>query len=595
MNRWKALNQLPDVMKMVWRAGPTFVSAIIALRLAAAVMPISILYVSKKIIDVVVNTTHGKPLDTGHLWALLAGEFALAAGSMLLTRSIDYMDLRLADEFNRYLNLRLMKKAASLDLTYFENADFYDKLERARAQASDRVGMPAAMGNLFQRSIILLSMAAAVIHYSPWLFVLLLVCTIPAFLGESHFALRGYALAHELTPLRRELDYLRVLGSSRESAKEIKIFGLEKFLNHRYRDLSSTLVDRNRRLARARLGWGAALAALGSIGYYGSYVFLVWEAVQGQITVGTLALLSGAIASANTELQTIFSLLSAMSEQALFLTDLLTFFDVQPLIINKPDAIPGPRTIREGFACENVSYHYPGSETLVLRDLNFRILPGESVAIVGENGTGKTTLVKLLARLYEPTAGRITLDGVDVRDFRMEDLRAAVGVIFQDFMRYDMSVRDNIAAGRMELRQSDPELWEALTKAGAKEVVDELPNRIEQMLGRRFEGGQDLSGGQWQRIALARAYLRNAQLLILDEPTAALDAVAEQQVFEKFAELTQDRMAILISHRFSTVRMVDRIVVLADGRIEEEGNHDTLISLGGRYSYMFELQAANYR
>lgn len=580
---------------MVWQAGPTFVSAIIALRLSAAVMPISMLYVSKKIIDVVVATSHGKPLDHGHLWALLAGEFALALGAMLLSRSIDYMDLRLADEFNRYINLRLMKKAAALDLTYFENAEFYDKLERARAQASDRIGLPAAMGNLFQRGIVLISMAAAVIHYSPWLFILLLICTIPAFLGESHFALRGYALAHQLTPVRRELDYLRVLGSSRDSAKEIKIFGLEKHLNRRYKDLSIQLVNKNRWLARRRLGWGATLAAVGSVGYYGSYVFLVWDTVAGQISVGTLTFLAGAIASANTELQTIFSLLSAMSEQALFLTDLLTFFDVQPLISDKPDAIPGPRSVHEGFACERVSYHYPGSESLVLRDLDFRIYPGESVAIVGENGTGKTTLVKLLARLYEPTAGRITLDGVDIRDFRIEDIRAAVGVIFQDFVRYDMTVRDNIAAGRMEHRGNDPELWDSITKAGAKDIVDELPQRLEQMLGRRFEGGQDLSGGQWQRIALARAYLRNAQLLILDEPTAALDAVAEQQVFEKFADLTQDRMAILISHRFSTVRMVDRIVVLADGRIEEEGNHDALISLGGRYSYMFELQAANYR
>jgi ATP-binding cassette, subfamily B, bacterial len=580
---------------MVWKAGRLYVTCLAVFRLLAALTPVTILYVSKRIIDIAVGASQGKPIDHGHLWVLLGLEFALAAGSMLLSRSIDYMDLRLSDEFNRYINLRLMQKSASLDLSYFEDADFYDKLERARAQASDRIGLPAAVGSLFQRAIVLFSMATAVITYSPWLFLLLLVCTIPAFLGESQFALKGYALSHELTPIRRELDYLRVLGSSREGAKELKIFGLERYLQERYRELSKTLIQRNTRLARTRLGWGAALAALGSIGYYGSYVFLVWETVEGRITVGTLAFLSGAIASSNSELQVIFSLLSAMSEQALFLTDLLTFFEVKPRIFDKPSAIPGPRSIREGFACENVSYGYPGSDAMVLRDLNLRIYPDENVAIVGENGTGKTTLVKLLARLYEPSAGRITLDGVDIRDFKIEDLRSAVGVIFQDFMRYDMSVRDNIATGRMELRKNEPELWEALTKAGAKEVIDELPNKLEQMLGRRFEGGQDLSGGQWQRIALARAYLRNAQLLILDEPTAALDAVAEQQVFEKFAELTQDRMAILISHRFSTVRMVDRIVVLAGGSIEEEGTHDALLASGGRYSQMFELQAANYR
>jgi ATP-binding cassette subfamily B protein len=305
--------------------------------------------------------------------------------------------------------------------------------------------------------------------------------------------------------------------------------------------------------------------------------------------------LAGAISGANGELQTIFSLLSAMSEQALFLTDLLTFFKVSPRIMDRPGALPGPREIREGFSFEDVTFCYPGSSKPVLDRMNFEIRPGERVAIVGENGAGKTTLVKLLSRLYEPSSGVIKLDGVDLRDYKLEDLRALIGVVFQDFMRYDMTARDNIAVGRMRIREADPDLWDAATRAGARQLVDDLPLKLDQMLGRRFDGGVDLSGGQWQRIALARAYLRDAQLLILDEPTAALDAVAEQQVFDTFADMTRDRMALLISHRFSTVKMVDRIVVLSDGRIVEEGGHHQLVGNGGIYSRLYDLQAANYR
>jgi ATP-binding cassette subfamily B protein len=343
------------------------------------------------------------------------------------------------------------------------------------------------------------------------------------------------------------------------------------------------------------LRWGTLLAVGGSLGYYGGYSYLVWQAAQGNITVGTLTFLAGAVAGANTELQSLFSLFSSIAEQALFLTDLLAFLAVQPRIQSKPDSIPAPRPIREGIEFRNVSFHYPGSNHLVLKDLHFRIESGERVALVGENGQGKTTFVKLIARLYEPTEGSILLDGIDLREYRVEDLRREIGIIFQDFFRYDMAVRDNIGTGRVEFIRHDAALWEAARKSRADEMVARLPGRLEQMLGRRFEGGVDLSGGEWQRMALARAYLRDAQVLILDEPTASLDAVAEAEVFKNFAELMGGRMAILISHRFSTVRMADRIVVLSNGQIEEEGSHDRLIAVGGQYARLFEMQAAKYR
>ncbi|PYT15553.1 MAG: ABC transporter ATP-binding protein [Acidobacteria bacterium] len=594
--RFTALKNLPQVMRLVWHAAPGVVTGGLLFRIAVALIPLAILAVSKRIIDIVVSAVKGSGTSSpSDVWMWLAIQFVLAAGGLALGRAIDYFDARLADEFTRDVSLRVMQHAATLDLACFEDANFYDKLERARVQATDRIGMLTALGSLVQRGVTLISLAAGLVYYSPWLFGLLLLCVVPVFAGESHFAFLGYSLAHRLTPVRRELDYLRVLGSSRESAKEIKMFGIAEYLRDRYQALSEQVIRSNRQLTQRRLRWGTLLAVGGSLGYYGGYSYLVWQAAQGNITVGTLTFLAGAVAGANTELQSLFSLFSSIAEQALFLTDLLAFLAVQPRIQSKPDSIPAPRPIREGIEFRNVSFHYPGSNHLVLKDLHFRIESGERVALVGENGQGKTTFVKLIARLYEPTEGSILLDGIDLREYRVEDLRREIGIIFQDFFRYDMAVRDNIGTGRVEFIRHDAALWEAARKSRADEMVARLPGRLEQMLGRRFEGGVDLSGGEWQRMALARAYLRDAQVLILDEPTASLDAVAEAEVFKNFAELMGGRMAILISHRFSTVRMADRIVVLSNGQIEEEGSHDRLIAVGGQYARLFEMQAAKYR
>lgn len=581
-------------MLLVWHAAPRLVVATLSVRLLAALIPLGILAISRRIIDAVNVKSTGHPVVTPEIWALLWTEFGLAAAGLILSRAIDYFDARLADQFTHHISLQVMQQSAALDLSYFEDATFHDKLERARVQATDRVVILTAIGSLFQRSISLVSLAGAVIWYSPWLFGLLFVCVLPVFAAESHFAFLGYSLAHELTPTRRELDYLRLLGSSRESAKEIKMFALADYLVSRYRALSQNVIDRNRGLTGRRFRWGAALGALSVCGYYGGYAFLVLQALQGRITIGTLTMLAGAIAGANNELRTVFSLFSNISEQSLFLTDLLVFLR-QPSRMKSARAKRTPRPIRHGIEFRDVSFQYPGSDHFVLSKLNFQIRLGERVALVGENGEGKTTLVKLMTRLYDPTSGSILLDGVDLKDYDEEDLRREIGVIFQDFFRYDMPARENIGVGRVELVRDDGALWEAAKRSSADKIVAGLPGQLEQMLGRRFEGGIDLSGGQWQRVALARAYLRDAQILILDEPAASLDAAAEAEVFEDFDQLTRGRIALLISHRFSTIKIADRILVLSNGQITEEGTHDDLVTKQGIYARLFEMQAANYR
>ncbi len=593
--RFAALKNVPPVLAIVWASGPLVVSTGVLLRLLTALLPLAMMWVGALIIDLVNGVLKSHAPVPHTIWWLLGAEFALACAGNVLGRAIDYCDARLADQFTREVSLRIMDHAANLDLACFEDPVFYDKLERARVQATDRIGMLNAMGRLFQETVTLVSLAAGIIAFSPWLLVMLVVCVVPAFLGESHFAFLGYSLAHRLTPVRRELDYLRVIGTSRESAKEVKIFGLGRHLRDRYAHLTDGLIDENRKLTRRRLRWGSLFAIVGSLGYYGSYAYIVFRTLQGYLTIGYLTFLITAVARVTGEIQTLFSTFSSIADQALFLTDLQDFFAVEPRIRPSETALPAPRPIRQGFEFRNVSFHYPGADRLVLNKLNLRMEPGERIALVGENGQGKTTFVKLIARLYEPTSGAILLDGVDLREYSIEDLQREIGIIFQDFMRYDMTARDNIGVGRIERMNDEMRLWNAARKSRADEILARLPREFDQMLGRRFEGGVDLSGGEWQKFALARAYMRDAQVLILDEPTASLDAAAEYEVFRRFAELTDGRMAILISHRFSTVRMSDRIVVLEGGAIREQGTHQQLVAHGGRYARLFELQAANYR
>lgn len=593
--RLTALRNVPPVLRIVWDSGPSIVTLGVIFRLFASLLPIAALWITKLIIDRIVQVVSGHQPVPPSLWWLVAAEFGIAILGSALGRSIDYLDALLADRYTRHVSIKVMNHAADLDLQAYENPVFYDRLERARVQATDRLGMIQSIGRLVQQVITAVSLSVSILVFSPWLLLLLIAGILPAFLGESHFAFLGYATSFRQTPIRRELDYLRVLGGSKEAAKELKLFGLKEFLVERFTSLSDRLYQENVSLARRRLIAGSLLSMIGTIGYFSAYAYVIWRTVIGSLTIGSLTFLTGAIVQASGNIQQIFSTLSSIADQALFLTDLLAFFEMQPTIRYKPDALPAPRPIVRGFEFRDVSFRYPGNPRLVLDGLNFQLRPGERVALIGENGEGKTTIVKLMIRVYDPLEGQILLDGVDLREYNLEDLYREIGIIFQDFMHYEMTAGANIAVGQIDKLQAPLFLELAAAKSMADEVIARLPQGFEQMLGRRFEGGVDLSGGEWQKVALARAYLRDAQVLILDEPTAALDARSEFDVFQRFAELTEEKTALFISHRFSTVRMADRIVVLEKGRIIEDGSHQSLSALGGRYAEMFEMQAASYR
>ena len=590
-----ALRNVPAVIRIFWDSAPRCVALGLALRLIVALLPLGALLITRLIINgVVAYVAHSNGLPK-HFWLLVVGDFVLAGLSVVLTRSVDYLDEVLAGRFTMYSSLRIMKHATELDLASYEDPSFYDQLERARVQSIDRVSMIRALGQLLQQSVVAISLAASVFLFSPWLVLILVGCVVPAFLGETHYAFQGYALRFRQTPVRRRLDYLRTLASSKETAKEAKLFGLGPFFTSRYDTFSKEVHQEDVSLARRKLLAGSLLGLTSTACYYGCYAFVIYRTVTGHLSVGDMTFLAGAIAGTSSNIQAIFSTFSGLADQALFLGDLIRFFSIGPQIRTRPNALKAPRPIQQGFEFRNVSFTYPGRTQPVFTDLNFRIEPDERVALIGENGQGKTTIVKLLVRLYEPTGGTILLDGIPLEEYDLEDLWKEVGVIFQDFVHYEMSAAENIAAGRIEDLGNLPNLIAAAKKSSAHELINSLPEGYAQILGRRFERGLDLSGGEWQKIALARAYLRDAQLLILDEPTASLDARAEHEVFSRFAELTSGKMALLISHRFSTVRMADKILVLANGGIVEEGSHTELMSHGGRYSEMFELQAANYR
>ena len=593
-DRVRALRNVPPVLHFVWESGPSVVFWNITIRFVVAFLPVGIGIIGRFIIDGVNRIRLHQPLPQ-HFWWLVGGEMALAVITGILSRSVDYFDNLLADRYTHHVSVEVMRKAAALDVTVYEDPVFYDRLERARVQATDRLAMIQQMGRLIQQSVTAIAFSAVLIRYSPFLLLLLVAGIIPAFLGESHFAFLTYAKNFRQTPMRRQMDYLRQVGGSKEAAKELKLFNLSSYLTDRFTGLSQRIYEENVALNKRRLFWGGVLAIIGQLGYYGAYAYSIWRTITGRYSIGDLTLITTAIMQAMSNIQQAFSTASGVADQALFLTDLLAFFEMKPRVESKANGLRVPHPIQRGFEFRNVSFAYPGTTRRVLKNFDFTLQPGERIALIGENGQGKTTVVKLITRLYDPTEGEILLDGIDLREYDLDDLHAEIGVIFQDFMRYEMTARENIAVGRIEVPHSPGEIESAAQKSLAAGVIAKLQGGYDQMLGRRFEGGVDLSGGEWQKLALARAYLRDAQLLILDEPTAALDARSEMEVFERFAELTEGKMALLISHRFSTVRMADRIVVLEGGRLVEEGNHSQLMALGGRYAEMFEMQAASYR
>jgi ATP-binding cassette subfamily B protein len=629
--RIAALRYVPPLLRMVWQTHRGFTTTMIALRFVHAFVPIASLWVGKLIIDEVV-AAQTAPGEASRLWELVALEIGIVVVGEVLSRSSALVESLLSDLFSNHTSVRLMQHAAKLDLYQFENPAFYDQLERARRQTTGRIGLLSRLLTMGQDTLTLASLGAALYVYSPWLLLLLAVAVLPSFLGETHFAALEYSLLYRWTPQRRQLDYLRFLGASDRTAKEVQMFGLAPWLVERYGRLADKFYEENKRLSVRKGIIATGLSFVGTLGYYGAYVIILARAVAGTITLGSLTFLAASFARSRDLIQRLLFGASDIYQQGLYLKDMFDFFEMKPTITSQPGAREVPQPIREGFVFENVGFQYPGSDRWAVRHVSFQLRSAERLAFVGENGAGKTPLTKLLARLYDPTEGRILLDGRDLREYNLESVRRATGVIFQDFVRYDLRFDENIGVGeiaKVETYLEEPEsvngggksvsarsvtigsnggsesnnynttVPESLVAAAEKSLAATLLPRFtegyRQMLGRRFDGGVDLSGGEWQKIALARAYMRDAQLLILDEPTAALDARAEYEVFKKFSGLVEGRMAVIISHRFSTVRMADRIIVLQDGQAIEDGTHEGLITRGGLYAELFSLQAEGYR
>src|SRR5215813_1892044 len=486
--RVAALQNIPPIFRIVWEAAPKVIVSSVTCRVLAALIPLGVLAITKVIVNDIVDFRQGRlSALPANFWYLVVLEFALAgiiAG--VLARLILFSEVVLSDRYSKHISTKIMQHASKLDLTSFEDPLFYDKMERARVQGTDRIVMIQSTGLLIQQIVTTISLAGGILFLSPWILLVLIICVIPAFVGETHFAFKGYSLNFRQTPAKREMDYLRIIGGSKESAKELKLFGLANYLVGRYSKLSNELHSQNVSLAKRRLLVGTAFTTLSALGYYGSYAFVIYKTVTGSLDIGTFYFMVGAIALASSNIQSVFTTFSTIADQAMFITDLLDFFNLKPRVYSKPNALPAPRPIRLGFEFQNVSFSYPGQTRQVLSNVSFNLRPTERIALVGENGQGKTTIVKLLTRLYDPTGGRILLDGVDLRDYSIEDLHSQIGVIFQDFVRYEMSVRQNIATGRLEAAEEDS-IQHAARKSLAHEVVGRLPQGYEQLLGRRFE------------------------------------------------------------------------------------------------------------
>ena len=597
--RLQALKYVPPLLKLVYETHRGYTVAILVLRVVRSSIPLAVLWIGKLIIDGVIAAVRvragGGVIDWWHLGGLVALELGIAVAGEGLARLSSLLESLLGDLFSNRISVRLMQHAATLDLAQYEDAETYDHLERARRQTVGRIGLIALLLSTGQDLITLASLGGVLLVQLPWLLLLLVVAVLPSFLGETHYAALGYSLLFSWTPERRLLDYLRYVGASDEMAKEVKLFDLSDFLVGRYAKLSDEFYEANKRLAVRRNLVSTLFVTIGTLGYYAAYAVIVYLTVLGNFTIGALTFLAGSFRQSRDLIQRVLLSLSQVWEQSLYLSDLFTFFDVRPRVTSRPGARPVPVPIRQGFEFQDVGFRYPGSDRWAVRHLSFTLERGERIALVGENGAGKTTLVKLLARLYDPDEGRILLDGVDLRDYDLGSLRTNIGVIFQDFVRYDFVMKENIGVSQIERLEDEARIREAAQRSLADGVAGRLEHGYDQMLGRRFDGGVELSGGEWQKVALGRAYMRYAQVLILDEPTASLDARAEYEVFLRFAELTKGRMAVLISHRFSTVRMAERILVLQGGELIDQGTHDELVARGGLYAELFGLQAAGYR
>lgn len=595
-----SLKFIPRFFKEIRKVNPTLFFGNLVYRLISALLPVTMLWIGKLIIDEILLQINAESQDMQQLWVFIGLEFALAIAADLLSRLTSLTDALLGDQYSIRSSVKIIRKTSELTLSQLEDSEFYDKLERARQQTTGRVGLMSNVLTQAQDIIVIASLITGVVVFEPWLIILLVVSIIPTILNEVKFSGTSYSLARSWTQERRELDYLRYAGASDVTAKEVKLFGLAHYLADRFKVLSDKYYRASKKLAQQRALWGSFFNVIGTSAYYGAYVLIVFRTVAGVLTIGDLTFLSGSFNRLRAKLQGLFTRFTAITERALYLQDYFEFLDLNPRErLDGTEAesqnLPLPETIKEGFEFRNVGFKYPNSESWVVRGINFKLNVSEKLALVGENGAGKTTLIKLLLQFYSPNEGEILLDGTPIQQFDPAAYHDRFGVIFQDFVKFDLTLRENIAVGEIKELDNQPRIDSAADKSLAEEVIQELPKGYDQKLGRRFKDGKDLSGGQWQKIAMARAYMKDADVLILDEPTSALDARAESETFNRFIALTKGKTAVIISHRFSTVRIADRIMVLKDGGVLEIGTHEELMSNKKLYSELFNLQAEGYQ
>ncbi|MCL8008292.1 ABC transporter ATP-binding protein [Gelidibacter japonicus] len=591
---FNALVFIPRFFKEIWQANKKLLLISAFCRLIGAVLPVIILWVGKLIIDEIILQTQIDVSDLTQLWTYVGIELGLVVLSDLMGRAISLTDGLLGDAYSIVSSVSIIKKTNQIDISLLEDSEFYDKLERARVQTAGRVGLLSnALGEV-QSLISITTLVAGLIYFEPYLIIMLVLSIIPSFINEIWFSQQQYSLARGWTAERRELDYLRFIGANNVTAKEIKLFGLTDFIVGRFKNLSDEYYELNKKLAMKRSALGFVFNVLGTLSYYGAYVFIIYRVISGVITLGELTFLSGSFNRLTRNLQDFFSKFTRITESALYLKDYFEFIDLSIVPKHVEDQTL-PDTIKTGFEFRNVRFSYPDSETEILKGVSFKISAGEKMAFVGQNGAGKTTLTKLMLRFYEPTSGEILLDGININRFKQDDYQKFFGVIFQDFFRYEFTVRENIAVGDIDELDNLEKIENAAQLSLANEVISEFKKGYDQQLGKRFYKGQELSGGQWQKVALARAYMKDAEVMILDEPTSALDAKAESDVFKRFIALTKGKTSIIISHRFSTVRQADRILVLEEGKVLELGTHDELMANNNLYAQLFQLQAEGYQ